>query len=68
MLDDKCGNCRFWRHHENKQFELGDCRRRSPIVAVMQSESFIGNNGSRAVTYWPDTRYSSWCGEYEQRA
>lgn len=69
---EHCLNCRFWHElvelnarmqvHAERQGEpwkpVGWCRRRPPVVLNLDDD---------AVTHWPQTDLTEWCGEWELR-
>lgn len=58
-MNDSCKTCWFWKPigaSFNDGGDLGDCRRKSPVIS--------GNDRGRNMPAWPQTFNSDWCGEY----
>lgn len=70
--DNRCENCRFWRHRttvfvrdtDEVEATYGCCKRHAPV-----GRSLTDNENPRArklISWlWPVTEGSEWCGEHE---
>lgn len=57
-----CSNCKFF----NDKGEVGECRRRSPMVLhTTEVERISRTKAIRATSYWPPIGRAEWCGEHE---
>lgn len=56
-----CIECRFW--HPLPENVTGECRRQPPSACILATKE-----GQRVDVYWPKTRASEWCGEWQKEA
>jgi hypothetical protein len=72
-MTENCGQCRFWKPHEDNAF--GDCRRHPPRVFIeplvrMSDDNPDGDEIDRGdllmATKFPPTYTDDWCGEYRR--
>lgn len=58
-----CGNCKFWNRIAGGQ---GQCQRHTPQGhLIFAPNKLTSNMEPSALSYWPPTQQSQWCGEHE---
>lgn len=58
-----CETCRWWRRwtvQSNPGGTFGECRRNSPLLALVRN----ANHEDRHLSKWPNTRAEDWCGRH----